>query len=272
MIAIFHLTSPLSHSAFGADAGNALPLRRMSIVSLPEYPTVPVISGNAIRNGGIRRSLMRELFTVLDIGPQSTPRWDEIYAALANGGTIRAAEKRLEPERIRSVREAIPALSVLGSALYTWLLAGHCSIGIGWPVCTETVAAGLVRVPQNGAHVPSSADIEGEYTESRLPDDERQNIGITGVGPMPTTVEVFWTGVTIESRVTFAKHATSVERGAIAHGLTLLTSLGGKSAHGLGTFRLEMIDADPDPYRAWLDDPAARNAARESILSLPDWW
>lgn len=269
MIARFHLTAPLSHSAFGADAGNALPLRRMPIVSLPGYPTVPVVSGNAIRNGGIRRALMRELLAALEIDRTATIDWDAIYAALANGGTIRAAEKRLDPERIRLVRDAVPALSVLGSALFTWLLPGHCSIGIGWPVCTETVAAGLVE-PVEGA--PPAAEIEGEYTESRLPDRERQNPELTGVGEMPTTIEVIATGTVIESHVRFAPHAPEVERSAVAHGLTLLDAIGGKSAHGLGSFRLELVDGDPTPYRAWLADESARSAARATILALPETW
>jgi len=269
MIARFHLTAPLSHSAFGADAGNALPLRRMPIVSLPGYPTLPVVSGNAIRNGGIRRALMRELFGALDIDRTSSLEWDAIYAALANGGTIRAAEKKLDPERVRLVREALPPLSVLGSALYTWLLAGHCSIGIGWPVCAETVAAGLVE-PRDDA--PPAAEIEGEYTESRLPDREHQDPQLTGVGEMPTSIEVITTGTVVESRITFAPHAPEVERSAVAHGLTLLTSIGGKGAHGLGSFRLELADADPEPYRAWLADESARSAARAAILALPETW
>lgn len=269
MIARFHLTSPLSHSAFGADAGNALPLRRMSIVSLPGYPTVPVVSGNSIRNGGIRRSLMRELFRALGMDAAVTPQWDAIYAALANGGTIRTAGKMIDPQRTRLVRDAVPALSVLGAALYSWLLPGHCSIGIGWPVCTDTVEAGLVE-PQSNA--PSASEIESEYTESRLPDREHQAVDETGVGEMPTTIEVISTGTVIESRITFAQHAPEVERAAVAHGLTLLQSLGGKSAHGLGSFRLDLVGGDPEPYRSWLASESSLEAARAVILALPEEW
>lgn len=269
MIARFHLTAPLSHSSFGADAGNALPLRRMPIVSLPGYPTVPIVSGNAIRNGGIRRSLMRELLATASIDRTTTIDWDHIYAALANGGTIKKAAAKLDPERVRAVRDTVPALSVLGSALYSWLLAGHCSIGIGWPVCAETVAAGLVQADDDA---PPSAEIEGEYTESRLPDRELQTPEISGVGEMPTSIEVLLPGTVIESRIVFAPHAPELERSAIAHGLTLLNSLGGKSAHGLGSFLLELIGGDPKPYRAWLADDAAVARARETILALPGSW
>lgn len=269
MIARFHLTAPLSHSAFGADAGNATPLRRMRLVSLPGYPDVPVLSGNAIRNGGIRRALMRELFGALDLDRTATLEWDAIYAALANGGTIRRAEKRIDPERIRSVRDAVPALSVLGSALYTWLLPGHCSVGVGWPVCAETVAAGVVT-PVDDA--PSVADIEIEYTESRLPDREHHDPDVTLVGEMPTTAEVIAPGTVIESRITFAPHAPEVERAAVAHGLTLLTALGGKSAHGLGRFHLDVEGGDAGPYREWLEDDKALAGARAAILAMPETW
>lgn len=267
----FDLLSPLSHSAFGADAGNAVPLRRFPVVSIPDRPRIAAVSGNAIR-GLLRRALMRELFDSLELGPE-IDHWDRIYAALANGGTIEAAEKRLEPARIRAVREAIPALSVLGAALYTWLLPGHCSVGIAWPVCRETVTAGLVS-ERNDA--PSMSEIEEEYTTTRLPDTDQVDTERSGVSPMPVVVEVISSGVQLESRMRFARHASPVERAAIAHGITLLDSLGGKTAQGLGRFRATLDggedDANPGPYRAWLADESSREAARAVVLALPDTW
>lgn len=263
----FHLTAPLSHSAFGADAGNAVPLRRFPIVSLPDRPSVPAVSGNALR-GGLRRALMRELLDTLGLNRDTCPEWDKTYAALANGGTITAAEKRLEPARVRAIREAVPALSVLGSALYTWLLPGHVRVGVCWPMCRETVAAALV--PASDVAPPAS-EIEDEYSTSRLPDVTEQDVDATGVGPMPTTAEVIRTGTTLVSQIGFARHASETERSAVAHGLTLLSHLGGKSGSGLGSFRLEH-DGDPQPYRAWLANDEALAGAKEAILAFPETW
>lgn len=264
----FHLLSPLSHSAFGADAGNAVPLRRMTLVSLPERPAVPAVSGNALR-GLLRRALMRELLDTLELNRATCPDWDAIYAALANGGTIKAAEKRLLPERVHAIRDAVPTLSVLGSALYTWLLPGHVSIGICWPVCRETVVAGVVP-PDDDA--PPAAEIEDEYSTSRLPDVTEQDVDATSVGPMPTTAEVILAGTTLVSSISFARHAPAIERSAIAHGLMLLDHLGGKSASGLGRFHLELDGDDPDAYRTWLADDDALAGAKEAIVALPETW
>lgn len=272
MIARFHLTAPLSHSSFGADAGNALPLRRMPIVSLPGHPDVPVVSGNAVR-GQLRRLLARELFAATEISPESAgAAWDKLYAAVANGGTIEAAEKRLDPERIRYFRERLPMLSVLGAALYKWLLSGHVRVGIAWPVCRETVAARLVTAPDGEA--PVAGELETEYSASRLPDAEHQSPEVTGVNPMPVVIEVLSTGTVLESRIGFASHASDVERSAISHGLTLVTHLGGKSASGLGACTVEVVgDVDPGPYRAWGADSEALAAARVALLDeLPETW
>jgi hypothetical protein len=264
MIARFRLTAPLSHSAFGADAGNAVPLRRMRVVSLPGYPEVPAVSGNALR-GSLRRALARELFQVLGLGPE-TPGWDRLYAAIANGGTIEAAEKRIDPARIRHFRETLPVVSVLGAAMYKWLLSGHLRAGIVWPVCRETVEAGLVS-PRTGT--PGTGEIEGEYTAARLPEVETASPESTGVGPMPVTVEVIATGTIMESRLGFASHAPEIERAAIAHGLTLLTHLGGKSGSGLGCFALEIeSEVDPQPYRDWLSEPVSIERAQAAIAEL----
>jgi hypothetical protein len=265
----FTLLSPLSHSAFGADAGNAVPLRRMPLVGLPGAPTVPCVSGNALR-GTLRRSLMRELLRVCEIGPDAEG-WDRIYAALANGGTIEAAEKRIDPERTRTLRGAVPALSVLGAALYSWLLAGHVRVGICWPVCRETIEA---RVVPAETDAPMAGELETEYTAVRLPEAEHQVVDVTGVGPMPVTIEVLAAGTRLVSRLDFAAHAPALERAAIAHGLAGLQYLGGKSGSGLG--RVETVlsgeDADPAPYRAWLADETAVAAASAAILALPATW
>lgn len=269
IIARFKLTSPLSHSAFGADAGNAVPLRRMPLVSVEGRPEVPVVSGNAVR-GQLRRQLMRELLRACGID-QDTPDHDRIYAALANGGTITKAEKRLDPSRIREVREAIPALSVLGSAMYTWLLPGHCSVGMAWPVCTQTVAAGVVARPDG--ELVDMGDLEHEYTATRLPDGEEHSPDSTGVGPMPVAIETIAAGAVLESRIEFARHAPEVERSAIVHGLTLIQHLGGKHASGLGGFALEIVsEIEADPYRLWLEDPARTTAAAEMIQRMPEDW
>lgn len=261
--------SPLSHGSFGADEGNAVSLRREPIVSLPGAPLVPVVSGNAIR-GKLRRLLARELFAMANIGPADTERWDDLYAALANGGTLRDSETRLQPERIREVRAALPMLSLFGSFLYRWTLAGHFDVrGFVWPLCEETVAGGIVDAPE-GCESRPVGELVSETSVTRLPDTDDQNPDVTAVKPMPVTLECFSTGTELRVEFGFAAHAPEIERSCLAHGLTLLKSLGGKAAQGFGAIEVQLIGGDPMHYRDWLAENG--EAARAALLALPSTW
>lgn len=260
---IMRCLSPLAHGAFEGDAGNAVPVRRMRVVSLPGRPRVPVVSGNALR-GILRRIVMRDL--LIDragLGPGSLPggQWDRLYAALANGGHLEGeSEGSIKPDDVRVLRESLPPLSVFGAALYSWLLPGHMSVSILWPRCRETLQAGLVDMAPDVA----AEDLVDEVSLCRHVDRELQDPEASGVTPMPTTVEVLATGAVLEGRIVFARSASDVERAVIAYGLRHLRSIGGKSGVGLG---LVAIDGDLDdvPYLDWL---AATMDLRGRLVAL----
>lgn len=259
--------APLNHGAFGESAGNATLCRRMAIVSLPGMPRVPCVSGNALR-GSLRRLVMRDLFARAGVSRETLPgaAWDRLYAALANGGHLEAAETRVIPEEIRALRELLPPLSVFGAALYSWLLPGHMEVGIMWPRCRETLEAGLVSDAGKGGSGVSAEDLVEELSHCRHVDREHQSPDVTGVTPMPTTIEVLSTGTVLEAVITFAGHATPEERGAVAHGLNLLRHLGGKSGSGLGAVDVAH-DGDAAPYLAWLD---SCGDLRERLVALAE--
>lgn len=245
------LMAPLSHGTFDAsDIGNASAIRREPIVGLDGCPRVPVVSGNALR-GRIRRVVMRDLLGRGKARERLTgARWDRLYAALANGGHLDRSEPSISPERIRALRESLPALSVLGSALYSWMLPGRCSVGLCWPVCAETISAGLTVAP-DGLPVLAAEDLVTEISHTRHIDRDEHDPAVSGVTPMPVTVEALCTGAVLQSDVLFEPAATSVEQSVIAYGLDRLASLGGKAGAGLG--RVEVThDGDASPYEGWL--------------------
>jgi hypothetical protein len=246
--------APLAHGSFGESAGNATLIRRMAIVSLPGMPRVPVVSGNALR-GTLRRLIMRELFATAGASRETipSPEWDRLYAALANGGHLDGSETRVDPEALRTLRAACPPLSVFGAALYSHLLPGHMDVGILWPRCRETLAAGLVTEAQD---VPAE-DLVEEISHCRHVDREQQDPAVSGVTPMPTTVEVLATGAVLEGQITFARHATEIEQGAAQHALGMLGKLGGQSARGLGVVGVEYDDEAEGAYLSWLQEHAA---------------
>ena len=103
--------SPIAHGAFGPSTGNTLLFRRVPIVSLMGRPFVPAVSGNAIR-GVLRRIVMRDLLDRCGFD-KTSPGWDHLYAALANGGHLQGSEASIDPVAIGSLRAALPPLSAL---------------------------------------------------------------------------------------------------------------------------------------------------------------
>lgn len=255
---VLEALSPIMHGAFGESAGNATLIRRMPLVGLPGKPRVPVISGNALR-GIMRRIVMRDLLKRCGASRETldAPTWDRLYAALANGGHLEASETRIDPQRIRDLRAALPPVSVFGAALYSWLLPGHVDIGIGWPVCTETIAAGLVPAAEGA--IPAE-ELVHEVSHCRHVDREHQDPEVSGVTPMPTTVEAIGTGARLVSRIDFAAHATELERSVISWAAERISSIGGKSSAGLGSVRVSIADGVPSQlYQDWLDNVPSRD-------------
>jgi len=240
--------SPLHHGSFGGGTGNASLVRRTRRVDIPGMPEVPVVSGNAIR-GVVRRAIFRDLFERTGVRDRlKDKRWDKLYAALANGGHLSGSEKRIDPDGIRNLRTSLPPLSVLGAALYTYMLPGHVTVGIAWPDCAET-----------GHSETPAEDLIEEVALVRHVDVAHQDPKVTGVTAMPMTFEAFSTGTILRSVLQFASHATPQEVGAIAYGLDKVMVLGGKGGSGHGRVRIEH-DLDPAPYIEWLAGGTAADA------------
>ncbi len=251
MRVILKCMSPVSHGAFGESAGNAVPCRRLRIVNLPSRPRVPCLSGNSLR-GQLRRIVMRDLLDRAGLSRDTLPgpKWDRLYAALANGGHLEGeGSSTTKPDQVRALRESLPPLSVFGAALYSWMLPGHMDVGWLYPRCRETFAAGLVS---EGFDVPAE-DLVEEVSLCRHIDREEQDPEASGVTPMPTTMECLMPGTVLESVITFARHASAIEQAVIAYGLNRLRALGGKSGSGFGVVQIEGLGVDEQPYLDWLN-------------------
>lgn len=259
--------APLHHGAFGEDTGNAVAHRRLPLASAPQRAGIPVVSGNSLR-GIIRRLLMRELLdrcglsrSGIDLEPK---QWDKLYGALANGGHLTGSEGKANPAARAALREAVPALSLLGAALYSYMLPGKVSVGWCYPACTETVAAGLCE-PVEGLR--SADDLLSEVSLVRHVDRDWQDPQASGVTPMPTTVEALIPGTVLTSVIVPLISCTPVELGALAHGLNLVAMMGGKTGVGFGRVRIAH-SLDAAPYERWIQDDAAVAVAREALLQV----
>ncbi len=249
-----HLDAPVSHNEIGSDMGNVTLFRRMGRVVDGAVLRIPAISAGALR-GVVRRLLWREVFDRCGLSRESvgSPAWDRLYAALANGGTIESAETRVSPDTIRARREALPVLSLLGGALYSSHMAGRLRLSHAWLDCAEL---GTGPLPMN--------DLLAEVSTVRHADVEEQNPDESGVGPMPTTVEVVMAGASFRAR---ADVGQDLEASAWAHGLDLVTHVGGKSGQGNGAVRIEH-GGDGALYAGWLE--RNHSQVRAALLALAD--
>lgn len=258
--------APISHSSFGdVSTGNSSTLRREKLCQLDGHPRVPCLSGNSIR-GQLRRIVFRDLFRYCGLSREEFvqdgkgSQWERLYAALANGGhqDKGRSEVRADPDYRRALRVALPPLSAFGAALYTWLLEGRIKgPGFAWPVCDETIAAGLGTGDSPGP----AEDLVTEVGLVRHVDREEHDPALSGVTPMPTSVEAFAVGVRLESVLTVARNATDLEAAVFAWGLDRLRTAGGKLSGGLGVIDLEHT-GDAAPYQEWLTENTEATAAR----------
>lgn len=255
--------SPCHHGDFGAT-GNVRAFRREPII-LPDgqIVRVPCVSGNAIR-GQIRRLVMREMLAVCGIDRITMParQWDRLYGALVNGGTLDGSEARVDPDAVRALRGALPSLSVLGAALYSHMMPGRARVGLARLACDETAQSGHAA---DMGTLPPADDLVTDWSQARLPDPTEQDVEASGVGPMPTTVEVVITGARLVGRIDCGSDA--IEASVMARGLSLMEAIGGKSGGGLGQVVVEH-DGDGALWLTWLTQ--YREQVRETLIALAE--
>lgn len=252
------LLSPMSHGSLDGDTGNALMFRRAPVVVGSRVIRVPCLSAGALR-GVARRVLWRDVFDRVGLSREVAPglgfSWDRLYAALANGGTIESAEKRVDPDRIRARRAALPVLSLLGSALYSSHMSGRAKVSASWLACSQLGTGDL-----------DMGDLMADETRVRHADREEQDPDASGVGPMPTTIETIVCGAELRGHTHIAPE---LEASAWAYALDRIHHLGGKSGQGFGEVQIAH-DGDGSLYEAWLAEhlDAVRNALIQLGLEL----
>lgn len=238
--------SPIVHGEFldGIDIGNFMGFRRMPVIKSGTIYSVPVISGNAIR-GIIRRKLMAEIIDRFGLKERMGKLFDKFYIAVANGGNLdRNMDVSVDTEKIRSIRGEFPALSLLGAAMYKYMMPGMVNVGFALPRCIEL---------GNGTE-----SLENITTEIGLTRHIDKTIADAGEAkPMPYTVEAIIPGVVFDVTIHLAPQATEIEKSCLNHGLKLLDYIGGKQSSGFGEISVSGYE-DDNLYIDWLNDE--RNA------------
>ena len=134
--------SPIHHGGSEDYGTTKLILTLPTVIINPltgkeEIDNIPTIHGNAIR-GYLRRLIMDDFLTQLDYELDSK----KVYHFLFTGGILEALDPKdkgaINLTRKKEIRELIPPISLVGSALGNQMIQGKLKVGMGDIVCAET--------------------------------------------------------------------------------------------------------------------------------------
>lgn len=254
------LLAPLAHGSDG-KAGNATLFRRRQVITESgRVLNLPYYSGNAIR-GQMRDLLADHLLSNLGL----TPRRDKpplaiwFFHCLYAGGVLEEQSKimdsinkelgksgSLRTDGLRRLRDMLPSLSLLGTAIGNRVIPGRISVGDLRPQCKEW----------GNGNVPVAQLMHWEFLTRR--DDYEGKGDEDAHAGMIANTECLRDGVVMVGGIDIDTHISEIERGALGIGLDLLSRrgmLGAENRRGLGKVSLQVDSGpDPEPYRQFLRD------------------
>lgn len=134
--------SPIHHGGSEDYGTTKLILTLPTVIINPltgkeEIDNIPTIHGNAIR-GYLRRLIMDDFLTQLDYELDSK----KVYHFLFTGGILEALDSKdkgaINLSLKNEIRELIPPISLVGSALGNQMIQGKLKVGMADIVCAET--------------------------------------------------------------------------------------------------------------------------------------
>ena len=136
---VYEARTPISHGS-DEDFGMEQRLRTIEMVIEDDKgetrnEDIPVISGNGLR-GYIRDLLAEHFLNTIDISTG-----DRLSYSLYSGGNLEkgTGKRRINRKMIKSIRENIPMLSLLGTAIGSEIISGKLKMGMLVPISKETV-------------------------------------------------------------------------------------------------------------------------------------
>jgi CRISPR/Cas system CSM-associated protein Csm3 (group 7 of RAMP superfamily) len=137
----FTALSPLHHGGAEQNGTEKIILKIPTIITNAEgdetWDNIPCIHGNAIR-GYLRRLIMQDLLDLLDYKLDSK----KLYHFLFTGGALEAVSSKdagtINLPLKKRIREALPPVSLMGSALGNQMFNGKLKVMIADLICKET--------------------------------------------------------------------------------------------------------------------------------------
>jgi len=252
----YEAQTPISHGS-DEDFGMEQRLRTIEMAVRENgdlyHEDVPVISGNSLR-GQLRDLLAGDLLDRLgdDEGPFEVG--DTISNVLWAGGSLKrtAGPGKLNRRMLRGIREHIPSLSLLGTAISDQMVEGRLNMGMLTPIATETES-------YTGRESERSVfEFVDETFYARMDDRLGGRQGDEDTQQMKYTVQILTPGTRFDHWMAL-EGASEVERACLGHAMDLFAAsshIGGQKAvgHGEVDFEYENGLPDADPYLDFVAD------------------
>lgn len=270
---LLHVMSPVV-SGSDEHTGNHTEIRRL-VYSVDGKPVpIPVISGNSIR-GQLRRLVMADMLEHVGKIPEGldlaevekmasqSKGFARLWHSLCSGGMLeQVAEKDsgyVDLAMKRSVRMALPPVSVLGTAIGNQMVQGKIDVAIARPCCTELKDA----VPETFRDlcVQPYRELEGTSFGTRKDDLHEDREEGDAATQMLYTYDYIAPGANLFHKITLV-NCNDIERAVVGRMIRLWMSrprIGGKAGTGHGEISIDYNGIPDDaPWMAWMDETQGR--------------
>lgn len=266
----YEAQTPISHGS-DEDFGMEQRLRTIEMTVRENgdlyHEDIPVISGNSLR-GQLRDLLAEDFLDRISTDEEPVELGDSLSNAFWAGGSLErtAGPGKLNRRMLNGIREHIPPLSLLGTALSDQMLEGRLNMGMLTPIATET---------------KSYTGRESEYSVFEFVDETfytRMDDRVGGrqegedAQQMKYTVQILTPGTRFDHWMAL-EGASDIERACLGHAMDLFAAsphVGGQKAVGHGRVDFEYDDPLPDaqPYLDFVTDN--REEIREFVEDLDE--
>jgi hypothetical protein len=267
----YEAQASISHGS-DEDFGMEIRLRTLEITVRENgdvyHEAVPVVSGNSLR-GHLRDLLAQDFLDRLSENGDPVQVSDTLSNALYAGGSLErsAGPGKLNRRLIHDIRDNIPPLSLLGTAISDQLIEGRVDVGQLLPVALET----------NGYTGRNAEKSVFEFVDETFYTRQDDRVGgqqdDEDAQQMKFDVQVLVPGTRLHHDLTLRSGHTDLDAACLGHAFDLFAErpvIGGMAARGHGAVAFEYDDGLPDgePYREWVADN--RDDIREFVEDLDE--
>lgn len=258
--------SPI-HSGSEENLGNEKTLRTL-VYNLPDGPTeVPVVSGNGIR-GVLRRLIMEDLVSRVGYVPQDAKGQVRLYHSLFAGGVLESVSEAdsgyIDLALKRQIREILPPVALLGTALRNQMMEGKVDVAYAVPRAKEL--AGFLREDATYPITATLGDLQKQTFNTRR-DEMAQDAKADG-GSSSQMLHTWWyipPGTVFQHGFTLS-NPSEIEAACLGQMIALWQErprLGAKAGTGNAEVRLDYRNVpDATPYLDFIE------ANKDDILKM----